>query len=75
MNTDIIQTLKIGDTVQVYKNNQYPNTVQQNSRLIQNIQLADRIETDLYNGPGIDETNSKPLNWTKQKSEKIYLVR
>ncbi len=70
LNTDILQTIKIGDTVQVYKNNQYPSTVDQNSRLVQNIELTDRIETDLYNGPGIDEINPKPLNWTKQKTDK-----
>ena len=70
---DIAQTLKIGDTVQVDKNNDFSDTAKQNPRAINNIEFADRIETDLYSGPGIDETNLRPLHWTKQKSEKVVL--
>ena len=71
--SDIAQTLKIGDTVQVDKNNDFSDTKKQDPRAISNIQFADRIETDLYSGPGIDETNLRPLHWIKQKTEKVVL--
>jgi hypothetical protein len=71
LNSDIAQTIKTGDNVQVIKNNGYDTTISQNERLVQNVTFADRIETDLYTGPGIDEVNLKPINWTKQKRDKI----
>jgi len=71
--SDIAQSLKIGDTVQIDKNNNNSNTIKQDVRSINNIQFADRIETDLYSGPGIDENNLRPIHWTKQKSEKVVL--
>ena len=64
---DVIETLKVGDIVEVGKNNAIPSTLSQNARTIYNIEASDKIETDMYNGVGIDETNFKPLSWTKQK--------
>jgi len=31
---------------------------------------SDKFETNRYSGLGIDETNYKPLSWTKQKTDK-----
>ena len=39
-------------------------------RTIFAITASDEIETNLYNGIGIDERNFKPFNWTKQKVDK-----
>lgn len=68
---DVNDTIKLGDTVQVFGNNNLNNTYSQDSRVVYNITAADRIETNVYTGIGIDETNSKPLYWTKQKSDLI----
>lgn len=65
------ETIKIGDLLQVYKNNEYPGTITQDIRTIYDISTSDRIETDLYSGEGIDENNFKPLSWTKQKVDKV----
>lgn len=68
--SDIPQTIKIGDTVQVLKNDKYPTTLDQDVRLVQNVQFADRIETNSYSGPGIDAVNPRPISWAKQKRDK-----
>ena len=68
--SDIAQTIKIGDTVQVLKNDNYSGSVDQNIRLVQNVEFADRIETNLYSGPGIDAVNPRPISWLKQKRDK-----
>lgn len=66
------EILKTGDFVQVVKNNNLLNiTKTQDLRLIENIISSDIIETNLYLGEGIDEINFKPINWTKQKIDRI----
>ena len=65
------ETVKVGDLVQVFKNNNYPGTIDQNLRTIYNIATSDKIETNLYVEQGIDETNFKPFSWTKQKVDKF----
>ena len=65
------ETVKIGDLVQVFKNNNYPETIDQEIRTIYNIATSDRIETNLYVDQGIDDTNFKPFSWTKQKVDKF----
>lgn len=67
----IRETIKVGDSLQVYKNNDYPGTITQDIRTIYDISTSDRIETELYGGQGIDEINFKPLSWTKQKVDKV----
>jgi hypothetical protein len=64
--------IKEGDDVQVFSNNQLLEiTTSQNSRVIYDITNSDTIETNLYTLQGIDETNQKPISWTKQKKDKI----
>ena len=66
------ESLKSGDFVQVSKNNNLLDiTKTQDSRLIENIISSDVIETNLYLGEGIDETNPKPISWTKQKIDRV----
>ena len=77
----INETIKSGDTVQIFRNESIPSTVQQERRTVHNITTSDKLETNLYNDIGIDEENERPLSWTKQKTdriinnEKIYKTR
>jgi hypothetical protein len=64
---NIIETIKVGDTIQIFSNNNIPNTITQNKRTVYDIVGSDKIETNLYNAQGIDTQNEKPLYWTKQK--------
>lgn len=68
--TNVDQSLKEGDTVQVLKNNSIPGTIMQDPRTITNLSFSDKFETDLYSGQGVDVNNYKPLSWLKQKVDK-----
>ena len=63
-------SIKTGDVVQVISNNYIENTVTQNERTVYNLAFSDKFETNRYFDQGIDETNFKPLSWTKQKTDK-----
>lgn len=66
------EIIKIGDSVQVLSNNDnLSNTITQDSRTVTDITTSDVITTNLYSGRGIDFTNQRPINWTKQKVDKI----
>ena len=65
--TNINESIKVGDTVQVFSNNNIDNTITQNKRVVYDIAGSDKIETNLYVSQGIDSVNEKPLYWTKQK--------
>ena len=70
--SSVAEILKSGDDVQVFKNNDYLGiTTNQDPRLVDYINSSSTIETQLYNGQGIDGTNYKPISWTKQKVDKI----
>ena len=68
---NVNETVKIGDLVQVFKNNDYPSTLTQDIRRIDNIPGSDTIETNIYTGIGIDQNIYRPLSWTKQKVDRI----
>ena len=69
---DIDETFKIGDEILVKKHPGFVLTQDQNrDRTILDILSADKIETDIYTGPGINENDFKPLSWTKQKLDKF----
>jgi len=68
---NIIPTLERGDDIRVFRNDTIPETVTQNQRKIFDVSFADKFETNLYVDQGIDEINSKPLSWTKQKTDRI----
>ena len=69
---EIIETIKIGDDIQIVSNNlNLLNTVEQEIRRVDDIVGSDKIETNIYSGLGVDDTNFKPLYWTKQKRDKI----
>ena len=66
--SSVSPTIKVGDSVQLIKNSGITTT--QDSRVIYAITTSDEVETNLYNGNGIDDVNFKPLNWSKQKIDK-----
>jgi len=67
LTVQVNETIKPGDSIQIQKNVNIDNTVAQDLRYISNIVASDTLETDIYTGLGIDETNYKPFDWTKQK--------
>ena len=69
---NIYETLKPGDDLQVFSNNNnLLNTITQEKRISYEIDSVDVLETNLYNEQGIDEINDKPVYWTKQKNDLI----
>ncbi len=70
---EIFNTLKRGDSVKLLKNPSDTNSVDQDSRVIYDISFSDKVETNLYNGVGIEEDTEddtfKGVVWTKQKSD------
>ena len=66
--SSVAPTIKVGDSVQLIKNSGVTTT--QDPRVIYSITTSDEVETNLYNGIGIDDVNFKPLNWSKQKIDK-----
>ena len=64
---DIQQTVKVGDEVRLFKHPVGVTTSQQTERTLNALLGAKLVETDIYTGRGIDETNDKPFRWTKQK--------
>ena len=69
--TNVIPTIKPGDTVQIKKNPQIISTISQSPRIASYIVSSDTLETGIYLEEGIDEINLKPLSWTKQKTDLI----
>ena len=72
---NIPPSLKEGDTVQALylEGLSSPDSSTQNTRTVQSIDGSNRIQTNLYSGPGINEDSNtfKLLSWTKQKSDKF----
>ncbi|AAX44489.1 baseplate wedge initiator [Prochlorococcus phage P-SSM2] len=69
---NINETIKIGDDIRITRNPAFTDTIdQENDRIIKDILGSDLVETTLYRGKGINETTFKPVDWTKQKEDKI----
>jgi hypothetical protein len=64
---DIQQTVKIGDELRLFKGPLGVTTSQEAERTLKELLGAKLVETDIYTGAGIDESNDKPVRWTKQK--------
>ena len=67
---NITETIEPGDLLQVRRNNIISGTVEQNERIVVGIVTSDTVETDIYFGAGIDETNEKPVDWRKKKRDR-----
>jgi hypothetical protein len=69
---NINETIKIGDDIRITRNPAFTDTIdQETDRIIKDILGSDLVETTLYRGKGINETIFKPIDWTKQKEDKI----
>ena len=68
---DVVESIKTGDVIDITSNNSIAGTLAQSSRTVVGITTSDTFETEIYTGVGIDEVNFKPLNWTKQKVDKV----
>ena len=79
--TNINETIKRGDTVQVLKNNSISGTISQDKRTVFDLSYSDKFETNLYSDQGVDTENNRPLSWIKQKvdrkinGEDVYKTR
>jgi len=69
--TDIVPSIEVGDTIQVYKNNNISRTKTQNERVVFDLSRSDVFETNPYADQGINETDFKPMSWTKQKTDRV----
>lgn len=67
------RTIKEGDTVQIAENINYPFDRTQFERVVKDVVSVDVIDTFTYDSIGIstDDTNLRPLHWTKQTQDKI----
>lgn len=81
---DIDETIKIGDQLKVegitnrdFYGNEIPNyndlttPFSQDARYVTNIPSADRVQTNIYTGIGIDDLVYRPFKWIKQKRDLI----
>jgi hypothetical protein len=68
---NIIEKLKIGDDIILKSNSNYPQTKNQNNRVVFDILESDLIETNLYSGSQINSQISKPLSIIPQKVDRI----
>ncbi len=69
---NIYETIKQGDTVQIFSKNNLPGiTTTQDPRIVAGISSSTQLETNIYTLQGIDDVNYKPLSWTKQKVDKV----
>ena len=68
---EVLPSLKVGDNVQLYSDNDETFTQQQ--RLVLEISAADRIFTNNYGKEGVslNELYSRPISWFKQTVDKI----
>ena len=71
---DILETIKIGDTVELNPNIDDDQGIifDQNKRVVTGITTIDAVKTNAYPGPGLtdDETVKRPLTWCRQTIDK-----
>ena len=70
---DVKETIKKGDDLTINRHPYFSSAVdnlyqrQSRGRTVSDILSSDLIETDIYTGPGINDVDFKPFDWTKQK--------
>ena len=69
-NVDVLETIKIGDTLQLNDKN---ILFQENERVATSIESVDIIQTNPYEKPGVNrnETYERPLKWCRQRNDKV----
>lgn len=70
INVDILETIKVGDSVTLYDQN---IAYEESDRSVTNIRSSDSVNTNIYPGPGInkDQNYLRSLNWCKQTEDKL----
>ena len=70
---DVLESVKPGDNVKIYKHPLHNNTTldQERERVLVELRGSDIAETDTYTGVGITENTYKPMEWTKQKTDMV----
>jgi hypothetical protein len=74
---EVKETIKKGDDVFMNRHPIFTDAVrdlydrQLRNRTIADILGSDLIETDIYTGPGINDVDFRPFDWTKQKVDKF----
>jgi hypothetical protein len=70
VNVDVLETVKIGDTLKVNSDDIF---YQENDRLSENIVSTDSVKTNLYSDYGISNDSSllRPVTWCRQTEDKI----
>ena len=69
---DVQESVKVGDDLRILRHPGFTDTVdQERSRIIKSFLGSDILETDIYVGVGITEDQEKPIQWTKQKVDKV----
>jgi len=71
VSVNVAETVKVGDIVKLDSSPSISGSVSQENRTIFSIPASDILETNSYNGLGIDDANYRPLSWTKQKIDRI----
>jgi hypothetical protein len=67
---DILETIKVGDTVALKSDS---ISLNQNNRLVTEIISSDTLDTNIYPGPGITEEENllRPLTWCRQTEDLV----
>ena len=68
---DIQETIKPGDDLRIRLHNELDTVSQNRDRTVKEILSSDLVETDIYTGPGVNEIDFKPVDWSRQKDDKI----
>ena len=68
---DIQETIKPGDDLRIRLHNELDTVSQDRDRTVKEILSSDLVETDIYTGPGINEIDFKPVDWLRQKDDKV----
>ena len=71
--TNIRETIKVGDSLDINNTSSQSIFYDQNARVVTGINTLDSVQTNVYEGPGISTDRSilRPVTWCKQKVDKI----
>ena len=65
------ETIKKGDSVTLNKKDGDDTTETQGKRLVSDVASSDKINTTIYSAQGVNDEVFRPLDWRKQKADKL----
>ena len=65
------ETIKKGDSVTLNKKDGDDTTETQEKRLVSEVASSDKINTTIYSSRGVNDEVFRPLDWRKQKADKL----